>query len=245
MVRFYVIRHGQTLLNSLDRAQGWADSPLTKAGKQMAADIGHKLMGTDFDAAYTSDLLRAVQTTEMILEANRKKGVPIKRDVRLREWCLGSMEAENNVVFMKNVADWLGGGVSFAELNQRLPDVADALYEHDTTGMVEPFQSIKERLKAAFVDIAQRHERKENSNILIVTHAFAIKTIIYLFAPEHLGKVEKVKNASVFRLVFDNGVFSLEPDIQLHFNYAPQSDIACLPYTPHQKNINTEQRNKP
>lgn len=51
MVRFYVVRHGQTLLNSLDRAQGWTDLPLTKTGKQMAADIGHKLIGTDFGAA--------------------------------------------------------------------------------------------------------------------------------------------------------------------------------------------------
>ena len=43
MVYFYIVRHGQTLLNSLDRAQGWSDSPLTEAGKQMAADIGKKL----------------------------------------------------------------------------------------------------------------------------------------------------------------------------------------------------------
>ena len=35
MVRFYIVRHGQTLLNSLDRAQ------------------------VDFDKAYTSDMLRA------------------------------------------------------------------------------------------------------------------------------------------------------------------------------------------
>ena len=57
MVRFYIVRHGQTLLNSLDRAQGWADSPLTEAGKQMVADIGQKLKGIDFDAVYTSDML--------------------------------------------------------------------------------------------------------------------------------------------------------------------------------------------
>jgi len=109
MVRFYIVRHGQTLLNSLDRAQGWADSPLTETGKQMAADIGHKLNGVDFDAAYTSDMLRAVQTAELILEAGEKSGVPVKKDVRLREWCLGNMEAENNAVFIENVADWLGG----------------------------------------------------------------------------------------------------------------------------------------
>ena len=214
MVRFYIVRHGQTLLNSLDRAQGWADSPLTEAGKQMAVDIGDKLSGVDFDTAYTSDMLRAVQTAELILEAGEKSGVPIKKDVRLREWCLGNMEAESNAVFIKNVADWLGGA-SFAELNERLSDVADAIYEHDTTGMAEKFQTIEERLKAAFVDIVQRQGMEENTNILIVTHAFAIKTIFRLFAPEQLSKVVKVKNASVSRLVFENGIFSLEPDIQL------------------------------
>ena len=215
MVRFYIVRHGQTLLNSLDRAQGWADSPLTEAGKQMAADIGQKLKGIDFDAVYTSDMLRAVQTAELILEAGEKGGVPIEKDARLREWCLGCMEAENNAVFIKNVSDWLGGVSSFAELNQRLPDVADVIYEHDTTGMAEPFQTIEERLKATFVDIVQRHGMEENTNILIVTHAFAIKTIFHLFAPKQLGKVGKVKNASVSRLVFENEIFFLEPYIQL------------------------------
>ena len=215
MVCFYIVRHGQTLLNSLDRAQGWADSPLTEAGKQMVADIGEKLKGIDFDVVYTSDMLRAVQTAELILEAGGEGGVPIEKDARLREWCLGCMEAENNAVFIKNVSDWLGGVSSFAELNQRLPDVADVIYEHDTTGMAEPFQTIEERLKATFVDIVQRHGMEENTNILIVTHAFAIKTIFHLFAPKQLGKVGKVKNASVSRLVFENEIFFLEPYIQL------------------------------
>ena len=215
MVRFYIVRHGQTLLNSLDRAQGWADSPLTEAGMQMAADIGQKLKGIDFGVVFTSDMLRAVQTAELILEAGGKSGVPIEKDARLREWCLGCMEAENNAVFIKNVSDWLGGVSSFAELNQRLPDVADTIYEHDTAGMAEPFQTIEERLKATFVDIVQRHGMEENTNILIVTHAFAIKTIFHLFAPKQLGKVGKVKNASVSRLVFENEIFFLEPYIQL------------------------------
>ena len=214
MICFYIVRHGQTLLNSLDRAQGWADSPLTDAGKQTAVELGHKLKSIDFDAVYTSDMLRAVQTAELIMEAGEKKGMPIEKDARLREWCLGNMEAENNAVFIKKVADWLGGA-SFAELNKRLPDVADAIYEHDTTGMAETFQTIEERLKAAFMDMAQRHGVRENSNILVVTHAFAIKTIFHLFAPEQLSKAGKVENAAVSRLISDGGVFSLEPDLKL------------------------------
>ncbi|NDO51853.1 histidine phosphatase family protein [Lachnospiraceae bacterium MD335] len=214
MICFYIVRHGQTLLNSLDRAQGWADSPLTDAGKQTAVELGHKLKSIDFDAVYTSDMLRAIQTAELIMEAGEKKGMPIEKDARLREWCLGNMEAENNAVFIKKVADWLGGA-SFAELNKRLPDVADAIYEHDTTGMAETFQTIEERLKAAFMDMAQRHGVRENSNILVVTHAFAIKTIFHLFAPEQLSKAGKVENAAVSRLISDGGVFSLEPDLKL------------------------------
>ena len=141
--------------------------------------------------------------------------MPIEKDARLREWCLGCMEAENNAVFIKNVSDWLGGITSFAELNQRLPDVADAIYEHDTTGMAESFQTIESRLKSVFADAVQKDGRQESTNILIVTHAFAIKTIFHLFAPEQLSGLGKVKNASVSRLIFENGIFSLEPDIQL------------------------------
>jgi len=214
MVSFYIVRHGQTLLNSLDRAQGWSDSTLTDVGKQTAVDLGHRLREIDFVTAYTSDMLRAVQTAELILEENKNATVPIKKDARLREWCLGSMEAENNSAFIKNVMDWLGGA-SFAELNERLPDVADAIHKHDTTGMAEPFQTIEGRLKMAFLEMAQWHGMKENSNILIMTHAFAIKTIFYLFAPEQLGKVGKVKNAVVSRLIFDGTGFFLEPDLHL------------------------------
>ena len=57
MVSFYIVRHGQTLLNSIDRAQGWTDSPLTDAGKQTAVELGHKLKDIDFNAVYASDTL--------------------------------------------------------------------------------------------------------------------------------------------------------------------------------------------
>ena len=33
MTRFYLMRHGQTLFNTLNRIQGWCDSPLTEKGQ--------------------------------------------------------------------------------------------------------------------------------------------------------------------------------------------------------------------
>lgn len=51
MTSFYVVRHGETLLNSLDRAQGWSDSPLTDNGKKTAIELGAELKGITFNAA--------------------------------------------------------------------------------------------------------------------------------------------------------------------------------------------------
>lgn len=206
MVTFYIVRHGETLLNSLGRAQGWSDFPLTDNGKTAAKDLGLEIKDTIFHAAYASDTLRAVQTAELILLISGNSDIEVQKDMWLREWCLGSMDAEHNTTFIKAVSDWLGVS-SFAELNKRLPDVAAAIYEHDTTGMAETFTDIANRLEGVFMDITQNESSNENSNILVVTHAFAIKTLLYLFAPEQLCAVEKVKNAAILRLIYDEGKF--------------------------------------
>ena len=122
-------------------------------------------------------MLRAWQTAKLILAASGNDSIKIQKDERLREWCLGSMDAEHKSIFIQKVTDWLGGAASFAELNRRLPDVATAIYEHDTTGMAEPFADISNRLRSVFADIAHNTSLNENSNILIITHAFAIKTL--------------------------------------------------------------------
>lgn len=207
MIVFYIVRHGQTLLNSLYRAQGWSDSPLTGAGENTAKELGNTLKGIDFDAAYTSDLSRAVQTAELILSASRNNDIPIQKDIRLRKWCLGSMEAEVNTTFMKSVSGWLGGVSTFSELNKRLPDVASAILEHDTTGMAEPFDQIADRLQAALIDITKNKAQKKSHNVLLVTHAFAIKTLFYLFDPERLHEIGTIKNTTIHKLMYDGNHF--------------------------------------
>ena len=57
---FYVVRHGQTLFNVLQKVQGWCDSPLTEQGVAVARKLGAGLAATPFSAAYSSDSGRAV-----------------------------------------------------------------------------------------------------------------------------------------------------------------------------------------
>ncbi len=91
MISYYIVRHGQTLLNFLDKAQGWTDSPLTDIGKQTAISLGNKLVGINFDAVFASDMLRSIQTAELILQASGNTSIAIQKDSRLREWCLGAL----------------------------------------------------------------------------------------------------------------------------------------------------------
>lgn len=212
MVTFYLVRHGETLLNSLNRAQGWVDSPLTDAGKQTAVELGRRLAGVAFDAGYTSDTSRAMQTAELILSAKKYPAVPLQTDVRLREWCLGSLEAEHNPIFLQKISDYLGA-LSFPQLNERLPEIADAIHRHDTTGMAEPFSAIAERLRDVLTELAQRNSGDIDKTVLIVTHAFAIKTLLYLFAPEQLKETGKVKNGAVFRLRYEAGRYAFDGDM--------------------------------
>ncbi len=207
MISFYIIRHGQTLLNRLDRAQGWADSPLTALGEQAARELGKTLSSVVFQAAYTSDTIRAFDTAKLVLKENGEPTTEIYQDARLREWCLGTIEAEKNKAFMECVSGWLGGAVSFSEMNRRLPEVAAAIQQHDTTGMTESFEQICERLKSFFLSVGSSYP--DGSNILIITHAFLIKTVIYLFNFGNMEKISKINNTECTRLLFDGKAFKV------------------------------------
>ena len=207
MITFYIVRHGQTLLNQLDRAQGWADSPLTALGEQTARELGQALSSVIFQVTYTSDTIRAFDTAKLMLKESSQPITEIYQDVRLREWCLGTMEAEKNKAFIERVSEWLGGAVSFSEMNRRLPEVAAAIQQHDTTGMAESFEQIGERLKEFLLSVGTSHP--DRSNILNVTHAFLIKTVIYLFDFENIEKISKINNTDSIRLVFDGEVFKV------------------------------------
>ena len=208
-VTFYVTRHGETLLNHLHKAQGWVDSPLTEKGIQTATQLGLKLKDVQFSAAFSSDAFRALQTGETILTAQGQNDLQVVTDKRLREWCLGRWEAENNQTFISSMMNELQIQNDFSELNFRLPEVHEIIYKSDITGMVEPFHMITDRLESFLKDIGDHFIHLNNPNVLIVTHAFAIKTLLYLFSKELLRKKPKIKNVDIFCIQWDGKSFSI------------------------------------
>lgn len=89
----YLMRHGQTLFNRLEKIQGWCDSPLTDLGMKQAqvAKDYFKENKIIFDYAYCSTMERTCDTLEIVTEGK----VPYTRTKGLKEFYFGEMEGES------------------------------------------------------------------------------------------------------------------------------------------------------
>lgn len=209
-VKFYIVRHGQTMFNLLDRAQGWSDSPLTPLGCTDAARLGEgfRREGVHFAAACSSDSGRAIETAEILLEHCGQQTLPRQQDKRLREWCLGHMEGGANHDFLTAICEQDGTPFPLKDLNRRLREAADYIHEHlDSTGMSQSFDQIATRLTGALRDLGEAVAAQGGGNVLVVTHALSIKTIVYLLAHERLEEVAMIRNVSVCRFAYEGGAF--------------------------------------
>lgn len=67
-MKLYIARHGQTEENVQRILQGQMPGHLTETGIRQAEELREKLRDIRFDCIFTSDLLRAVDTTRIISE---------------------------------------------------------------------------------------------------------------------------------------------------------------------------------
>jgi broad specificity phosphatase PhoE len=66
-VDIFLVRHGETTANKAGILQGHCDYPLTDQGVQEAGKLGKALRDIRFDVVISSDLTRAIKTTELAL----------------------------------------------------------------------------------------------------------------------------------------------------------------------------------
>ena len=85
MRRILIVRHGESEWNRQHRWQGWEDIALTATGVAQARARGADLRagGHRFGAIYTSDLVRAADTADLI--AQTLDHAPAIREPGLRE----------------------------------------------------------------------------------------------------------------------------------------------------------------
>jgi 2,3-bisphosphoglycerate-dependent phosphoglycerate mutase len=90
-----LVRHGQSVWNLENRFTGETDVKLTAKGRMEACVAGDKLIGLNFAHAFTSLLVRAIETLELILSRTGQTVCPITRDRALNERNYGRLQGLN------------------------------------------------------------------------------------------------------------------------------------------------------
>lgn len=157
MTTLLLIRHGQTDWNLQGRYSGQSDIPLNQTGRDQACVTADALAQKPPDVIYSSDLLRARETAQLIARACN---LPVYTDARLREIHQGVWEGMHFDDIKSRFAE---------RFSQRQADpLAVAAPGGETVGQV------RERVLAAVRDIVQRHP---HGRVAVVAHGLALALV--------------------------------------------------------------------
>lgn len=185
----YIVRHGETEWNVAKRMQGHTNSNLTKLGMEQAKARAKSLKNIKFDLAFSSDLIRAKKTAEII--SLEHKLVVETTDV-LRERFFGELEGKH----FKDAQDEL------RYIFEEYVDEAEKLLleqklDKHVLDSVETVDQVLARFTLFLREIAVAYTGK---TVLIVCHGGMMMHFI-----EHLGYMENphVTNTGYMKLQSD------------------------------------------
>ncbi|CAH1216292.1 Phosphoserine phosphatase 1 [Paenibacillus auburnensis] len=182
MTTIGLIRHGSTLWNKEGRIQGHTDNPLDEEGLEQAAALAERLSTEEWDYIYSSDLLRARQTAEVIAA---RLGLSIAGLVPgIREMDGGLLEGTTEQELIER---W---GKDWRTLEIGL--------EKNESGRLRGSRAIEE--------IAQRHPGR---HVLVVSHGAILRSTLSGLVPE-LDLSVFLKNTSLTRLVYTGKTWTCE-----------------------------------
>ena len=92
-----LVRHGQSDWNLKNLFTGWRDIDLTDKGVAEAREAGRKLkaQGLKFNVAFTSALIRAQRTLDLMLQEMGQTNIPVFKDQALNERDYGELVGLN------------------------------------------------------------------------------------------------------------------------------------------------------
>lgn len=182
MTTIGLIRHGSTLWNKEGRIQGHTDNPLDEEGLEQAAALAERLSTEEWNYIYSSDLLRARQTAEVIAA---RLGLSVAGWVPgIREMNGGLLEGTTE---QERVERW---GKEWRTLELGL--------EKNESGRLRGSRAIEE--------IAERHPGEK---VLVVSHGAILRSSLSGLVPE-LDMSVLLKNTSLTRLAYTGKTWTCE-----------------------------------
>jgi 2,3-bisphosphoglycerate-dependent phosphoglycerate mutase len=160
-----LVRHGESQWNNLNLFTGWKNPDLTETGVAEARAAGRLLKagGYRFDVAFTSDLLRAQHTLDLMLEELGQEGLPTQKSQKLNERDYGDLSGLNKD---EARAKW---GESQVHIWRRSYDIAPPGGESlkDTAARVLPYYEAEIRPAV-----------KAGRNVLVAAHGNSLRALI-------------------------------------------------------------------
>lgn len=189
-----LVRHGESEWNLKNLFTGWRDVDLTPNGIAEARAAGRKLkaQGVSFTIAFTSALIRAQRSLDLMLEELGQGGIPVFRDKALNERDYGDLSGLNKDDAR---AKW---GAEQVHLWRRSYDVAPPGGESlkDTAARVLPYY-IQEILPAAL----------RGNRILVSAHGNSLRALVMV--------LERLSTTDILKREIGTGVpliYRLNPD---------------------------------
>ena len=192
----YIIRHGQTEKNKANLLQGRSEHPLNETGIRQAQEAGEWFAehGIIFDAVYSSPLERAKDTGR--IAAGKGSNFWPHIDERLIEMEYGPYEG--------------------VDLRTPPPEIieffSDFVHNPAPEGM-EQLPEVTARVGAFLEEIRERAEAEE---ILVSTHAIAMKGALEYLTPGSNGAYwsKYIGNCAVYAVPVKDGKFGVPYEIR-------------------------------
>lgn len=188
-MKLILLRHGQSVWNKENRFTGWADVDLSSKGIEEAINAGKIMKNNNitFDVAFSSVLLRAKRTLDLVLK-EMNVNVPVYYSYRLNERHYGALQGLNKDETRKKY------GEEQVHIWRRSYDVRppvltiddprypgnDPLYKDlskDELPLTECLKDTLERVLPYYNNEIKNHLLK-GENVLIVAHGNSIRSII-------------------------------------------------------------------
>ena len=181
MNNLVLVRHGQSQWNLERRFTGFYDIDLTQQGKNEAEYAGQliKKLNIEFDTYFTSELKRAVNTLNIILNILNKKNIEINKAWELNERHYGGLTGLNKDETIKKY------GAKQVHIWRRSFDISPPPIESE-----HPYKNkinstiLCESLKDTFERVIPYYKKKieplisSKKNVLIVFHGNSCRALL-------------------------------------------------------------------
>lgn len=186
MAYLILVRHGQSQWNLLNQWCGHFDAELTDQGKSEARKAAGLIKDITLHKAHTSDLKRAQETLDIILETTEHKHIPVAKDPAIKERHYGDLQ-----------------GMNKAEAKEKFGEELFNQYRRSWHVAPPNGESLKDTAQRA-IPYFEEHilkDIKEGHNVIVAAHGNSLRAIV-----KHL---ENISDDEIANLEIGTGVVHL------------------------------------